>query len=691
MVDWSKFTPVDQPKKGPVDWSQFTPVEKPSAKEMDFGQPPPGVIIHGKDADYISDRPDLSVARPTNDGGSREQAVRQQGLLLSRELSQGMTPTFQGVSMGWGDEAVSQANAAIAAAQGKDPQAAYDVSQEAQRQAFEREREQHPYRALAGQVGGGALTALAASPASALMRGGGIGRGILAGAADGLMQGAITGAGSAEDGDRVGGAIEGGKWGAALGGVAGAAAPVIGKGVQAIRNYAGSFADPALAGLSRPAREYAAGLVDNADQATQLLSLGPQGMLADVSPEWMGVARGAAARPGSRDAIVNALLERQAGANARLGADLDAALGPRVVPSQIEEGLAAGREAVARDYGPAFANARAVNAEPLAADLETNAVNLRGPAQQAVQRVRGMLDITGAPGQLDPNPGTLFQTRQAIDGMLAGEQNPQVIRQLTMARQQVDAELARAVPGIKDVDARFAELARQSEGLQRGGQVLDTGKTAIRPEELAQEIAQGAQPQGTMVGPSGVPLRLQQGARAEIDRVVGSNANDPTAWNRLVRGEGDWNRDKLRMLFGDEAADRALAAGDREVTFRNTANRVTSGSDTAMAQGFREKLDQLGRPTDVSTATTPTGIAIAGAKRVLDALRSNAAERNASRFAEDLGNLSVATGATRDQIVQALLQRANARSAPLSPGMQAVIDAALGTRQGAAQELSRRQ
>lgn len=657
----------------------------------DFGKPPPGVIIHGKDRDYISDRPDLSVSRTTNDGGSREQAVRQQALLLSQGLSQGMTPTFQGVSMGWGDEAVSQANAAIAAAQGKDPQAAYDVSQEAQRQAFEREREQHPYRALAGQVGGGALTAVAASPFSALARGGGISRTVGAATLDGLLQGAVTGSGSAENGNRAEAAGQGALWGGGLGFGAGLAAPVIGKGVQAARNYIGSFRDPALAGVPRAAREYAAGLVTNPQQATDLLMLGPQGMLADVSPQWFGVARAAAARPGSREAVVNALLDRQAGSNARLGADLDAALGPRVIPSQVEGGLAAGRQAVARDYGPAFANARAVNTEPLAANLETNAINLRGPAQQAVQRVRGMLDVTGVPGQLDPNPGTLFQTRQAIDGMLAGEQNPQVIRQLTMARQQVDAELARAVPGIKDVDARFAELARQSEGLQRGGQVLDAGKTAIRPEELAQEIAQGAAPQGTMVGPSAVPLRMQQGARAEIDRVVGNNANDATAWGRLVRGEGDWNRDKLRVLFGNDAADAALAAGDREATFRNTAQGITQNSHTQLTNEFGKMLDQMGRPAEIPASTTVLGGGLSLAKKGLDTLRNNAAERNAARFAQDLGNLSVATGSNRDRLVQALMQRAADRSAPLSPGMQAVIDALLGTRQGAVQELSRSQ
>ncbi len=40
--------------------------------------------------------------------------------------------------------------------------------------------------------------------------------------------------------------------------------------------------------------------------AAGLQRLGPDAMLADVSPEWLRVARGAASRPGQRDPIVNA-------------------------------------------------------------------------------------------------------------------------------------------------------------------------------------------------------------------------------------------------------------------------------------------------------------------------------------------------------------------------------------------------
>ena len=57
------------------------------------------MIIHGANADYLSDRPDVRVARDPNDT-QRDTAVKDMALLKSANLSQGLTPAFQGVSMG---------------------------------------------------------------------------------------------------------------------------------------------------------------------------------------------------------------------------------------------------------------------------------------------------------------------------------------------------------------------------------------------------------------------------------------------------------------------------------------------------------------------------------------------------------------------------------------------------------------
>jgi hypothetical protein len=430
-----------------------------------------------------------------------------------------------------------------------------------------------------------------------------------------------------------------------------------------------------LATLSRGSAQYAANAAPTAAQVAELQRLGPEAMLADVSPEWHGVSRGAASRPGHRDAIVNALLERQTGANQRLGQDLDTSLGAVRNPGRTEEYLSASREALGPQYQQAVRGGQAVNTQGIADTLDTLAVDLRGPAQQAVQRVRGYLNI---PGQqvLDPSPRALLETRHAIDGLMAAETNPQVVRQLTSARAQIDQEIARAVPGIKDVDAQFAELSRQSEGLTRGSQVLDSGKTAIRPEDLAQEMQQGALPQGTQVGPSGVPARMREGARAEIDRVAGTNANDAVALQHMVKGKGDWNRDKLRTLFGPQADD-ALNAIDRESLFNQTRNTVVSGSPTAMTNQFGEFLNEAAKPPTMPLETTLPGLVVHYGQRGLRKLLGTNAEARAQRYAGELGRASVATGAERDALVAAIQDYARRRTRGPTAAGQTMARAAL--------------
>lgn len=537
---------------------------------------------------------------------------------------------------------------------------------------------QHPYVDTGLNIAGGVagtIPAVMAAPAVFGAGGGGLAARTAVSAGSGMVLGGTDAS------IRSGGDTDQTRLGSAIGLVAGAAAPAIGQAVGAGVRYLAQPTD-AVSNLSSAARNYItnelADPVKLAAQQADLTRLGPQATLADVSPEWLGVARGAASRPGSRDAIVNALQDRQAQANARLAGDLDASLGQAVVPSQVDAGLAQARDQVAQQYGPIMANATRVDTQPLANQLDAAAVNLRGPAQQAVNRVRGFLNIPGTDA-LDPNPQALLSTRQAIDGLVAGEQNPQVVRQLTVARQQVDDLLDQAAPGIKDVDAQYAELARQSDALQQGRPILNNGATALRPQEVDQMLTEGALPQGRQIGPSGVPTRMQQGVRAEIDRAAGTNAVDTTAVRNIVRGEGDWNRQKLASLFGPDNADAALNAIDRETTFGQTANRVTSGSDTAMGQRFGDFLDAAGQPKEIPSNLTALGIAAASSKKVLNALLEQRGEATASQFANDLGRVSVASGSTRDQLVNALIARAQSPVSRVDPAATALISAILNT------------
>ncbi len=388
----------------------------------------------------------------------------------------------------------------------------------------------------------------------------------------------------------------------------------------------------------------------------RLGELGPDATLADVSPEWLGVARGSAARPGTRGLVVDPLNERSGLANTRLRADVAENFGPDPIPSRVDRAIEADQDIVGRQYGPVMRDRQNYDFTPITDALSDEIQRVRGPAQQQLRNVRQMLNVNGQ-DMVTTDPAIAFETRQAIDGILKTEQNPKVISALTEARQMIDDGLRASVPRIKEVDGQFAELARQREALGEGRSIMNNGATAMRPVELDDALRQGALPQGEMIGPSGVPLRMQQSSLGELYRAIGTEANDLNALRKTVRGEGDWNREKLGLMFGQDRADNVLNAIDRENVFADTANRVTRGSDTAMGRRFTEFLDEVSQGQEIPSDATLTGTAGRLFKSIMKRMIQGNAETNAGKLAEDIGRLSVATGTTRDQIVEAILRR----------------------------------
>jgi len=437
--------------------------------------------------------------------------------------------------------------------------------------------EDHPNYNAAGKVAGGVAGILPAVMAAPAAFGAGTGGLMARSVASAISGGTIGGADAAiRSGGDPEAALRGAGWGAGLGLVGPAIGSAVGAGVRKVAERAGPTVSRAQQAFGRAT---GADAID--DIPARLAQMGPDAMPMDLGTNLQGQAGALAATPGRGKEIVrSAVRGRDAGANQRIKAGIDDAIGPAPVPSRVEADIVANMEALRPEYTAVFRNARRVDTEPIANHLDSQIVNLRGDAQKAVTQVRRMLNVVGT-DELDPNPYTLFQTRQAIDGMLETEANTKVIGALSEARRLVDNRLAGSVPGIKLVDAKHAELARQRAALTRGQQVLDSGRTSPRPVELADEVQQGALPQGEMVGPSAVPLRLRQGTRAEIDRVVGTNANDRVAMQKIIKGEGDWNRDKLVTQFGQERADRLLSLLETERAFAEISNTVTRNSESA--------------------------------------------------------------------------------------------------------------
>lgn len=383
-----------------------------------------------------------------------------------------------------------------------------------------------------------------------------------------------------------------------------------------------------------------------------IAKLGPEGALIDL-PEFQQRGQRIYARGGEgRQTISQFLRPRAEGANQRIRATVDENLGPAPTPTQVRQELTEARQALSPEYEAAFANARRVETETIANDLRSMRANVRGRARSVIDDVLDDLKIEGT-DQLDPHPRALHAVRESIDGMLSGETDSNVRRILREVRAMVDSELAAKVPGIKEVDAKYAALKRQEEAFERGITSLDSGRTTPRPSELAQEIERG--------GPD-VQRRIAQGQRADIDRLIGTNANDRVGLSRAVKGEGDWNREKLAMTFGQQRVDPVFSRLDSEAAFANTNNRVIGNSATA------ERLPEEATPSfgirEAIMAGGPKSAAYAGAVRLAEKAVERIGGQRLAQTEADIARLLTST--ERNQIMTALMKANGGKK--VSPG-----------------------
>lgn len=526
----------------------------------------------------------------------------------------------------------------------------YDEDVAESRALKEEARDTNPWSFGAGNLVGSVPSMMV--PGLNAVRGASFGSNLIRGAFGGAAMGGAYGLGSGEGGltDRLDDAGQG----MLVGGTVGAAAPVVGRGVGAVWRALTGRATPAARIVARGIRD---DVGDTAGAQRGLDELGPDAMVADLGTNLQRQAGAVASVPGRGQTIVTeALRNRQRGTNARILGDTDAAIGAAPVPRFVEEGFDETRQALGPLYERALQGAKAVDTQPIANEIDSMLPNVRGPAQAALRDIRTQLDITGAPGTLDPSPRTLLEVRHSIDGILEGATTDNNTRRvLRIVRRQVDAELANKVPDIKAVDSQFADVARQREAFQRGRTALDSGRESLHPQEIARDMAAG--PTDTMMGPSGVPIALRQGARAEIDRLLRTNTNDAVKMQGILKGEGSWNRDRLVQLFGEERAGQLFHILERESRFAATAKRALENSETAARQLAQEEIAPAARQNSglIRKALNPLTWSDA-LMHIPDRVRAGNMARRSGNTQEEVGHLLTGGDDTIQAIARALLE-----------------------------------
>lgn len=509
-----------------------------------------------------------------------------------------------------------------------------------------------------GEVGGGVLTGTGLARGGITLAGR-FGPSLLSRALgfgmEGAAYGAAHGAGNTYS-SKLDDYIENAKTGGGTGLIIGGALPVAGSLAAGAYRTGAAFLGPRVGNLGPGASAMLRGAAQ-ADEAgiRNLSRMGDEAMLPDAGPAMLGLGQGASTGVGEgRSMMVNALRARDQDTGQRLARTLDETLGPAPIPSRVERGLRENRQALSPEYEAVLADASAVDTPAIAARIEGMIPNVRGEARAALQRVYDDLHITDAMGRTrvpDPHPRALLETRHAIDGIETNDRNVQ--RVLGDVRRMIDEELTVKIPGIKAVDARYADSMRQSEALRRGGDIFDTDKAAIRPAELADELRAAGAPSGVQVGPSAAPLRLRDGARAEIDRIVGTNVNDLNALERKLGTPQDWNNQKLGITFGEPARDRIVDALTGNRQFRQTYQDIVGNSQSAQRLSAAKAME--GAPGgNVDAGTTMTGLGFKAVNKLTKAVMG-AANANTK---DQIGRVMSLQGEDARRIAQMLLDSA---------------------------------
>ncbi|WHO72459.1 hypothetical protein [Rhizobium sp. BT03] len=533
----------------------------------------------------------------------------------------------------------------------------------------EAEKKANPRIDKTAQITGGVVGTVPAVLAAPELFGAGGGSMLMRSLVSGLTG---SGIGAADAAVRSDGDPEKTRWGALEGGLFGLGGPfageVIGAGVKATARGAKALTRALLGEelASKPPRDMLADLardsrnwlakVSGSDKLAaardQFDKFGSEAMPADVLPEWLGAAKAGVARESTRSKVVGPLNERGSTAGSRLKSDLETNLGPDPVPSTIDRELEASQAQVQGQYRPMVMGQPPRDFKPVAERLDRLIPYRRGGEQSDLLNIRSMLNDFGK-DTVSSDPAIAYETRRAIDRLLEVAKDTEVIETLKGVRGMIDARFS---SGVKGLDAQFDELGRQREGLLQGQSVLADGPRAMHPVELQEKLVAGAEPQGTLIGASAESARMRQGTLGDIYRAVGTEASDMNALRKFIRGNGDWNREKLGMMFGPENADASLNAIDREALFSKTKNGVTSAADMAREAGFEKYLGEVSKPPEVPTDKSWTDLGLTTARRLVRSLFEQNAGAHAARVADEVAPLSVLRGEQRDALMEALMR-----------------------------------
>jgi hypothetical protein len=609
-----------------------------------------------------------------------------------------------GIMLGLGDRARAGMSAILAGGSG------YGDQLKAEQGETEKFHADHPVAGPALDVVGGSIAPVGAFAAAA--KGASLGAKTIYAAMTGGAIGGLQGGLSSKDWTDVPQTAKdtaiGAGGGALIGSVIPGAAKIAGAGIQTVANMIRGRAD----GMSRGATKHLVSAMEADTPAgvrAELDRLGPDAMLADSGPAMLGKTQGAALLSDEgRTTAVNALTSRNQGTNSRIMGDVERALGPAEDPQTVSNAILAHRHAVDNvAYPRALDVAPPVQTGNLMQDLEFFIPHAVGNERRALENLREMLTRYENRARIDPHTGrqeidgrgnmvwdrvpvaqdeahVLHKVKGELDNVIehdapglgvpaAALQHTQYA--LKQMRHALNQTLEDQVAGYAAANRRSAQLARRADAVQTGTKYLGEGKTTSSPSRFLDDFEQLE---------AGERIALGKGSRGEIDRQLGTKANDLQALRQALQGEGGWNTDKLAIVHGDDAARELMNSVERNLKFRDTHTKVVENSQTEIRRSAREAMKPT-QATDVPLVTssmTIPGIVAAGAKKGVQAIANALMHADPTRSYGEVARVLTSQGAQRDAhfqaIADALARRQRNAAISSTAGDRSALASAIG-------------
>jgi hypothetical protein len=582
----------------------------------------------------------------------------------------------------------------------------YAANLERERRRTDQFAEEHPYVATGANLVGGIAVPLGAFGAAA--RGASLGTKTLLGAGAGLGIGAVAGAAGSKDWTDLRQTAKDAAFGAGTGALIGGAIPGTSAAVGAAYGKVMNAMRGRVDGMSRGAGSHLINAVEADGPAAvraRLDELGPDAVLGDAGPSLLGKLQGASLNSDEGRSIAQgALTTRNEGTNARIQSDVNRALGPAEDPQSLTDRilkLRAERDASA--YPAALDNAPSVKIAPIMYDLQDRIAQTPNGSMErkALENLEKMLTTTKKEPMLDAggypvydkfgnerfrdvtdtvsSAQILHKVKGELDAVINHDAPGLGVPAGALQRQQgalkqmrhaLNDTLEIQVPGYKAANEASAALAKRAEAVQAGTQYLGSGKTTPSPSYFANQF-QALSPDEM--------IAFQAGSRGNIDRVLGTKANDLQALRGELQGEGGWNTAKLATVHGQPAADELANSVDRNLAFRDTYNKVVENSQTAQRQAAAKamKPDPSSDTPLINPNSTMTGMAATVGKKGVQSIINALTRSDPTRHYGEVARALTEQGAARDARLMAIVDALDKRQVNAQTGAKAGDVAAL--------------